>query len=326
MKVVAIDGVKRKDADRAVSLAGLLDYFPPGLVGPILRAAARNGVRVRTANLPDTDTIARSTWVALATARSCGACLGKYGCFPLTRRETDHVVHQIQRWLPDWSAAPVFFVDQGLLGEDRVDVGRDLSRGLRSWLESVAAHGVRVVLIDTIDKATGRRLLKKSSQDANGFLGPKQVADAENLARRLGIKVLWAGGMGLQDAYEMGRLGVFGIYVTSAAATTIPVAGSYRRDPSLAGVKEPSKAAVLRTKILLEAGFLAAKLPDGTADGIERLAQQLLAAHERKDTAGVARLSATLACECATGWRRHWKQLGPESGARHGRRAAPRSI
>jgi hypothetical protein len=326
MKVVAIDGVKRKDADRAVSLAGLLDYFPPGLVGPILRAAARNGVRVRTANLPDTDTIARSTWVALATARSCGASLGKYGCFPLTRRETDHVVHQIQRWLPDWSAAPVFFVDQGLLGEDRVDVGRDLSRGLRSWLESVAAHGVRVVLIDTIDKATGRRLLKKSSQDANGFLGPKQVADAENLARRLGIKVLWAGGMGLQDAYEMGRLGVFGIYVTSAAATTIPVAGSYRRDPSLAGVKEPSKAAVLRTKILLEAGFLAAKLPDGTADGIERLAQQLLAAHERKDTAGVARLSATLACECATGWRRHWKQLGPESGARHGRRAAPRSI
>lgn len=326
MRVVAIDGVKRKDADRAVSLAGLLDYFPPGLVGPILRAAAKKGVRVRTANLPDTDTIARSTWVGLTTARSCGASLGKYGCFPLTRLETDHVVEQIQGWLPDWSAAPVFFVDQGLLREDRVDVGRDLSRGLRSWLETVAAHGVRVVLIDTIDKATGKRLLKKSSKDDSGFLGPNQVKDAEDLARRLGIKVLWAGGMGLRDAYEMGRLGVFGIYVTSAAATTIPVAGSYRRDPSLAGVKEPSKAAVLRTKILLEAGFLAAKLANGTADRIERQAQAVLAAHDSGNAAGVARLSTSLASECAAGWRAHWKDLAADRESRRGRRVAPRRI
>jgi hypothetical protein len=326
MRVVAIDGVKRKDADRAVSLAGLLDYFPPGLVGPILRAAAKKGVRVRTANLPDTDTIARSTWVGLTTARSCGASLGKYGCFPLTRLETDHVVEQIQGWLPDWSAAPVFFVDQGLLREDRVDVGRDLSRGLRSWLETVAAHGVRVVLIDTIDKATGKRLLKKSSKDDGGFLGPNQVKDAEDLARRLGIKVLWAGGMGLRDAYEMGRLGVFGIYVTSAAATTIPVAGSYRRDPSLAGVKEPSKAAVLRTKILLEAGFLAAKLANGTADRIEHLAQAVLAAHDSGNAAGVARLSTSLASECAAGWRAHWKDLAADHESRRGRRVASRRI
>jgi hypothetical protein len=323
MRVVAIDGVKRKDADRAVSLAGLLDYFPPGLVGPILRAAAKQGVRVRTANLPDTDTIARSTWVGLTTARSCGASLGKYGCFPLTRLETDHVVQQIQGWLPDWSAAPVFFVDQGLLGEDRVDVGRDLSRGLGSWLETVATHGVRVVLIDTIDKATGKRLLKKSSRDDGGFLGPNQVRDAEHLARRLGIKVLWAGGMGLRDAYEMGKLGVFGIYVTSAAATTIPVAGSYRRDPSLAGVKEPSKAAVLRTKILLEAGFLAATLANGTAGRIERLAQALLAAHDRGNAAGVATLGASLASACAAGWRAHWKHLANERESRRDRRIAP---
>jgi hypothetical protein len=322
MKVVAVEGVKRKDADRAVSLAGLLDYFPPGLVGPILRAAARKKIRVRTANLPDTDTIARSTWVGLTTARSCGASLGKYGCFPLTRHETDHVVQQVQGWLPDWSAAPVFFVDQGLLGEDRVDAGRDLSRGLKSWLETVAVHGVRVVLVDTIDKATGKRLLKKSSTDDGGFLGPNQVKDAEALARKLGIKVLWAGGMGLRDAYEMGRLGVFGIYVTSAAATTIPVAGSYRRDPALAGVKEPSKEAVLRTKILLEAGFLATHLANGTAGRIERLAQEVLAAHDSGNPAGVASLGTRLAAECAAGWRAHWKNLADES--RRGSRAASR--
>ncbi len=325
MNAVAIEGVKRRDADRAVSLAGLLDYFPPGLVGPILRAAAKKGVRVRTANLPDTDTIARSTWVGLTTARSCGASLGKYGCFPLTRLETDHVVQQIQGWLPDWSAAPVFFVDQGLLREDRVDVGRDLSRGLEAWLETVAAHGVRVVLIDTIDKATGRRLLKKSSRDDGGFLGPNQVEAAENRARALGIKVLWAGGLGLRDAYRMGRLGVFGIYVTSAAATTIAAGGSYRRAPSLAGVKEPSKAAVLRTKILLEAGFLSAQLAGETAARIERLAQQVLAAHDAGNADGVATRGARLASACAAGWRAHWQDLADARESRRGRRAAPRS-
>ena len=318
MRVVAIDGVKRKDADRAVSLAGLLDYFPPGLVGPILRAAHKRNVRVRAANLPDTDTIARSTWVGLTTARSAGANLGKYGCFPLTRLETDHVVEHIQRWLPDWSAAPVFFVDQGLLREEGVDVGRDLSRGLKIWLETVAAHGVRVVLIDTIDKATGKRLLKKSSTDETGFLGPNQIRSAEDVARALGIRVLWAGGLGLRDAFEMGRLGVFGIYVTSAAATTIAVAGSYTRDPMLAGVKEPSREAVLRTKILLEAGFLSAKLADRTAARIDRLAEKLLALHDKhdkKEAPALARLSASLTSACATGWRTYWKRLPPGSGA-----------
>jgi len=309
IKVVVIEGVKRRDADRALSLSGLLDYFAPGLVGPILRAAARRKVRVRTANLPDTDTIARSTWVGLTTARSYGANLGKYGCFPLTRLDIDRVVEQIQRWLPDWSAAPVFFVDQGLLREEHVDVGRDLSRGLESWLATVAAHRVRVVLIDTIDKASGRRLLKTSSRDASGFLTPTQIRDTEHLARHLGIRVLWAGGLTLRDAYEMGKLGVFGIYVTSAAATTIAVAGSYTRDPSLAGMKEPSKQAVLRTKILLEAGFLSAKLDRVASSRIEHLAQALLAAHHDKDAAGVAVHTASLASACASGWRAHGKRL-----------------
>jgi hypothetical protein len=124
----------------------------------------------------------------------------------------------------------------------------------------------------------------------------------------------------------MGKLGVFGIYVTSAAATTIAVGGSYTRDPSLAGVKEPSKAAVLRTKILLEAGFLSAKLANGTSGRIERLAQQLLAAHDERNAAGVARLSTGLASECATGWRAHWKDLAADRESRRGRRVAPGRI
>ncbi len=303
---VLIEGVKRKDADRAVSLAGLFDYFPPGLVAQILREGAKKGVKVRPANLPDTDTIARSTWVGLTTARSNGANLGKYGCFPLTLAETDHVVEQIQGWLKDWSAAPVFFVDQGLLREGAVDVGHDLARGLDIWLRTVAARGVRVVLIDTIDKATGKRLLRKDRKDDTGFLTASEIQRAEALARELGVKVLWAGGLGLRDAFEMGKLGVFGIYVTSAAATTIPVAGSYVRDPSLAGLKEPSKEAVLRTKILIEAGFLSARAGDAAAR-IDRLAEKLLAAHDSKDAEGMVKRSKALASACTTGWRVYWK-------------------
>ena len=310
LDLVVVDGVKRKAADAAISLAGLLDYFAPGIVGPLLRHAADRRVTIRAANLPDTDTIARSIWVGLTTARNMGANLGKYGCFPLTLGEIDHVVAQIQSWMPAWSAAPVFFVDQGLMRNGAVDVERDLPRGLEAWLDTVAAHGVRVVLIDTVDKANGRRLLKKSQEDKSGYLTPQQIQRVEMHARTKGIKALWAGGFRLRDAYDLGRLGVFGIYVTTAAATTIPVAGSYERDPALAGVKEPSKEAVLRTKTLLEAGFLSSKLENGAGRAIAKAAAQLLATidEQQPDVERARKETAALARVCVEGWRRHWKE------------------
>ena len=45
-------------------------------------------------------------------------------------------------------------------------------------------------LIDTIDKATGKRLLKKSAYDNRSFLSLAQVKRVESLARELGIKLL----------------------------------------------------------------------------------------------------------------------------------------
>jgi hypothetical protein len=307
LRVVVLDGVKRKIADQAVSLAGLVDYFEPGIVGPLLRKAKQSNVQLRAANLPDTDTIARSIWVGLNTARSMGADLGKYGCFPLTRSEIEYVVQQIEEWTYSWSAAPVFFVDQGLLREGGVDVERDLPRGIEIWLNTVAAHGVRVVLIDTIEKASGRRLLRQSPADAKGYLGWGQIQRIEKHARDSKIKVLWAGGLGLRDAFEMGKLGIFGIYVTSATATTIPVSGAYKRDPALAGVKEPTKEAVLRMKILLEAGFLASKLRSATGKQIECEADALLSALDQAEADRIKTLTLTLASKCVTGWREYWK-------------------
>jgi len=310
LQLLVLDGVKRKDADVAISLAGLLDYFAPGLVGPLLREAKEKGVVIRAANLPDTDTIARSIWVGLTTARNMGANLGKYGCFPLTLAEIDHVVEQVQSWLPEWSAAPVFFVDQGLMRAGFVDVEHDLPRGIKVWLDTVASHGVRVVLIDTVDKATGRRLLKKDASDKGGYLTAGQIEGIEQHARKVGIKALWAGGFHLRDAYALGRLGVFGIYVTSAAATTIPVAGSYVRDPALAGVKEPSKEAVLRTKILLEAGFLSSHLNGDVSEALDRAAAALLTELDasKPNPKAIGAASAALARLCVDGWRLHWKR------------------
>jgi hypothetical protein len=320
MHVVVLDGVKRKVADRALSLTGLLDYFPPGLVGPILRAATARGILVRAANLPDTETIARSTWVGLATARSFGVNLGKYGCFPLTKAEADHVVQLVQGWTRDWSAAPVFFVDQGLMWEGGVDVERDLMRGLKTWLRTVGARGVPVVLIDTIDKAEGRHLLKSSAADRAGFLSLRQIEDVDDLARSLGVKALWAGGLELRDVYEMGRLGVFGVYVTSAAATSIPARGSYVRDPMLAGVKEPTREGVLRTKILLEAGFLSTRSVNGVSLRIRHLAEAVLAAHDDGSKNAVRRRLAVLVSECQAGWHAHWKGMAHRRVVTTGRR------
>lgn len=309
MKVVLLDA-RRSNEPGTVARAGLREAFRPGLIAQILRHAQEHGVALRTANLPDTDTIARSIWVGLNTARSMGANLGKYGCVPLTLDEIGHVVSQVQGWLADWAAAPVFFVDEGLYS-GRVDVGKDLPRGIEAWLKTVAARGARVVLIDTVDKSSGRRLLKKSTRDEAGYLGPGQIDRIERFARqpRIGVKVLWAGGLGLRDAYEMGRRGVFGIYVTSATATTIPVGGDYVRDPALAGLKEPSKHGVLRTKILLEAGFLASTLAGSPAgDRIARAADGLIEAldADTKDAEAIRARTKALAAVCVAGWTQHW--------------------
>lgn len=311
LKVVLLDGSRRKAADRAISLPGLLDYFAPGIVGPILRRARERRIEVIPANRPDISTISRSIWTGLAIARSMGACLGKYGCFPLTLQETRPVIAQIQKWFPDWSAAPVFYIDQGTLRKDSVDVERDAMRGLFRWLDCAAECGARVVLIDTLDKAGGRRLLKASSQDKCGFLTPRQVARADGYAKSRRIRVLWAGGLGPRDALELGRLGVFGVYVTSAAATSVAASGEYIDDPALSRVKEPTRAAVLRTKILLEAGFLASRVDSNEAARLSSLANDVLSALEAHDGRRTHTRTAVLAAECRRGWKLYWSSYRP---------------
>jgi hypothetical protein len=166
---VSVDGVVRKDADRAISHPGLTNYLAPGLVAEILRYAAKKGMLVRPLEQVAPDTVARSIWSALNTARAMGLRLGKYSLLPLTLDESERVVDQVQRWFSDWSAAPVFYVDQGIIDREDVYVERNRSKGVAVWLRAMAKHGVKVVLIDTVDKSKGWKLLR-AGDDPKGLL------------------------------------------------------------------------------------------------------------------------------------------------------------
>jgi len=256
---VSIDGVVRKDADTVVSLPGLLNYLTPELVAPILQRAQTKRVEVRPINVTDPDTVAREIWTGLSMARAMGLDLGKYGLFPLSLEEGDNIVGQVQRWFPDWCAAPVFYIDQGIISRSHVYTGNEIAKGVVAWLRAMARHKVRIVLIDTVDKSKGWRILKMDN-DPKGILEAEQIARLNAVGQKLGIKMLWAGGITPEHAHQFGKLGVFGIYVTTAASKAAPVRGTYMNDPELAAEKRPTFAGVVKVKTLLEAGFLLERL------------------------------------------------------------------
>ena len=320
---VAIHGVVRKEADELVSLPGLLNYLEAEHLQPVLDRAQAKGVRIRPKNTVDPDTVARNVWTSLLAARRMGLALGKYGTFPLTLEETDAVVRQVQGWFADWSAAPVFFVDQGILSAHAAYVKDTVVEGLKRWLRMVAGHGVSVVLIDTVDKAKGWRILADPAHPGKGLMSAAEIRAVDRFAAKLGVKVLWAGGITLAQTYAFGAMGVFGIYVTSAAASAAPVSAEYEADPQLAAMKEPTYESVARAKLLLEAGFLAERLkPDKLANEIERLAKQLIAVlGADADSAERDARARRLDERTQTGWTRYLGRRQPPGV--HGAEGAP---
>jgi hypothetical protein len=287
---VALDGSGRA----AVARAGLLNTFEPDELAEVLGYAAGRKVRVGPPLRVDPQTTARHVWTGLSVARNMGFELGKYGLVPLTFEEQKEVIARVQYWFPHWCAAPVYYLDHPLVTATDVYHGDRLDKGIRRWLDMVAKLKVRVVLIDTAEKAEGRRLLKDAWDDARGFLTAGQVIALTAHAERIGVKVLWAGGITLPQAYEFGLMRVFGVYVTSAAAGPGPVGTKYRRDPYLAGSREPQAEAVARVKLLLEAGFHVMRLAEAGAvvrmHHLNEAARAALAAGGEPATALHARL------------------------------------
>ena len=101
--------------------------------------------------------------------------------------EHDIVIGLIQQWFPDWSAAPVYYVEQAITHRTRVYDGDDRAAGLAVWLKMVARHKVKAVLIDTVDKAAGWKILR-SDGDAKGLLEAKEIERLSKLGEKLGSR------------------------------------------------------------------------------------------------------------------------------------------
>ena len=71
---------------------------------------------------------------------------------------------------------------------------------------------------------------------------------------------MWAGGLTADGAYQLGELGVFGLYVTTSVSEAAPVSGVYLPDPALVSQKHPTRDGILTVKTLVEAGFLTKRL------------------------------------------------------------------
>ncbi|HKB06090.1 MAG TPA: hypothetical protein VKD90_28100 [Gemmataceae bacterium] len=284
-----------------VAQSGTLEDFDPDELAAVLQYAAERKVRVGPRVRVDPQTTARHVWTGLFTARNMGLDLGKYGLVPLTLEDQREVIIRIQYWFPIWAAAPVYYIDHPLVSADEVFHGPKLAAGIRRWLDMVSKHRVRVVLIDTAKKWEGRRLLKDSADDERGFLTEVEIESLTAFATERKVKVLWAGGITMPQAYTFGRLGVFGVYVTSAAAAVAPVGKKYRRDPYLVGSREPEPSAVARVKILLEAGFLVGR----GATELKSAVEPLLAALAIGDWAEAARRQHEMHPRMIQEWRRH---------------------
>lgn len=257
---VAVEGVVREQAEDKISMPDLLNFFNAEQATELMTYAAQRGVTLTPRNLVDTDTVARNVWRGLQSARNMGLELGKYGLFPLTLPQCDIIMGTVQKWFSSWTAAPAFYIDFPAVDHGVVYTEDTIAEGLKKWLEMVAKHNIPVVLIDTADKDKGRRILKKSQADKVGILTYDQIADINAYAEKLGVKALWAGGLTIPQTYQMGKLGVFGIYVTTAASASVAVTGIYANDRMLASQKEPTLQGVRRVKLLLEAGFMVRRL------------------------------------------------------------------
>lgn len=307
---VAIQGPIRGAAQNKISMPGLLNFFSPTTVRLVQSYAAKMKVRITPKNLVDPDTVARNVWSGLLVARNMGLQLGKYGLFPLTLDEADEVMGQLQGIFGNWTAAPVFYIDFPHLLGNKVFSGKDIQKGAEAFLDIVGENKVPVVLIDTADKDKGRKLLKQNLKDRLGIFTLEQVSDLDRYAREKGVKVLWAGGISLPQAFELGKLKVFGIYVTTAAAAIRPVTVKYERDPMMTAEREITFAGVSRAKLLLETGFLVASLHEKSlapeAEALGNTARKLMRLLDRAgDNESQGRVQDELVKLTTAAWKVH---------------------
>lgn len=304
---VAIDGDLLEGARRRISIQGLLNVLEPEAAQRLLANASSLGVRLVYHYEIDPETAARTVWTGLNSAYRNGLTAAKYGLFPLDFEEQEYVVEHIQRWMAEWTPIPAFYVDTALVTDHEVFEKDRVVEAARKWFDMIAANGAKVALVDAPDRIDPHRLLKKGGANDRGVISMDDLATLLAHAEALGLRVLWSGGISAQEAFQLGKLGVFGFFTTGSTARVVPVSHTLERDRQLASEKEPTELGVRRIHALAGAGYLVktlAERDDDLRDEIEERASSLIAAS-----------TETEACEDALdaldeamvrGWERHW--------------------
>jgi len=178
--------------------------------------------------------------------------------------------------MPDWSAIPAFYVDIPMLSKEGLYFGDGIKDGLFRWLDMVSKTGIRTVLLDCPDRIIRRRLLKTNEADTVGVFSMRDVPEILQYATNLNIKVLWSGGITYSQAYEFGKLKVFGIFTTSTTAKRIAVGNVLINDPALPFEMEPTEKGIKLVHSLLQAGFLVSSLKNDLANDIDLKSKEII--------------------------------------------------
>ena len=141
--------------------------------------------------------------------------------------------------------------------------------------------------------------------DDPGLLTLGQVATLQEHADSLRLRVLWSGGNSAQHAFELGKLGVFGIFTTGSASRVAAVSGALVGDHQLARQARPTELGVRRIHALLQAGYLCHVLDEtATVAELEKQAADLVATGNDGDD---CRRALRAIDETMTrGWCTHW--------------------
>ncbi len=306
---VAVDGDLTPAARERESVAALLNVMDVSTLRDLFASARRKNVRLVYRYHVDVDSTARTIWTGLHTARSYGLSAGKYGLIPLTLEEQERVVALVSRWTEGWTTVPAFYVDTPLVTADDVFDESRVVDAAALWMERMHAAGARLALFDCPDPIAARRLVR-DAQHPNGVLTLEQIVALEQHAKRVGLHVLWSGGLTPRLAFALGARRVFGIFCTGAASRQVAVHGNFADDPDLAGEIAPTEIGVRRVHAALQAGFLTEALRSwntALAEQIGARAQELLAVVEAHRPVEQALTALDIAL--IRGWKAYWMTL-----------------
>ena len=305
---VAINARLHEGARRRISVQGLLNVVDETTATTLLGEAESLGISLVYNFEVDQETAVRTVWTGLNSAHHEGLTAAKYGLFPLKLSQQKHVVERIQEWMAEaWTPIPAFYADTALVTDNEV-YGKDkVVEGCKVWLRMIAEVGARVVLIDTPDRVIKHRLLKTGgNKDEIGVMTLEQVSQLVEYSDNLGIKALWSGGIKPDQAFQLGRLGVAGIFTTGSTAHAVAVHETMSSDAQLAHQTEPTAVGVRRIHTLLQAGYLCRVLAIADPILVEKLNTQAndLVKSGIGDEAKpvIASLNKTL----VAAWKMHW--------------------